>query len=204
MARPREFDEQAVLRAAQDVFRRRGYGGATVSDLTEATGLGKSSLYGAYGSKHGLYLAALDEYRDRNVEAVRRDLDRDGTAMTNLRSVLLEVARASTGPSPSCLLNGAATELSDHDAVVAGRVTSAFCELGTVLAEAVRAAQDQGDIDPGADADEVADALLAIGRGIDVLGHGGMPRERLERAADAALTAFATRASGTVGFATRD
>jgi AcrR family transcriptional regulator len=191
LARPREFDEQSVLRAAQDVFRRQGYGGATVSDLTEATGLGKSSLYGAYASKHGLYLAALDEYRDRNIEALRRDLDGDGPAIANLRSILLEVARASTGPLPSCLLNGAATELSDRDAVVGGRVTSAFCDFASLLADAVRAAQDQGDIDPSADADAVADALLAISRGIDVLGHGGMRRERLERAVEAALTAFA-------------
>jgi AcrR family transcriptional regulator len=191
MARPREFDEQSVLRAAQDVFRRHGYGGATVSDLTEATGLGKSSLYGAYASKHGLYLAALDEYRDRNVEALRRDLDGDGAAIANLRSILLAVARASTGPLPSCLLNGAATELGDHDAVVGGRVTSAFCDLATLLADAVRAAQDQGDIDPEADAGAVADALLAISRGIDVLGHGGLRRKRLERAVDATLAAFA-------------
>jgi AcrR family transcriptional regulator len=188
MARPREFDEQSVLRAAQDVFRRQGYGGATVSDLTEATGLGKSSLYGAYTSKHGLY---LDDYRERNVEALRRDLEGGGAAIANLRSILLEVARASPGALPSCLLNGAATELSDHDAAVGGRVSSAFCDLATLLADAVRAAQDQGDIDPDADADAVADALLAISRGIDVLGHGGIPHERLERAVEAALTAFA-------------
>jgi hypothetical protein len=46
-------------------------------------------------------------------------------------------------------------------------------------------------IDPEADADAVADVLLAISRGIDVLGHGGLRRERLERAVEAALTAFA-------------
>jgi hypothetical protein len=62
---------------------------------------------------------------------------------------------------------------------------------GSPLADAVRAAQDQGDIDSEADADAVADPLLAISRGIDVLGHGGMPRQRLERAVEAALTAFA-------------
>jgi TetR/AcrR family transcriptional repressor of nem operon len=141
--------------------------------------------------QHGLYVAALDEYRDRNVDALRRDLGGDGTVMANLRSLLFEIARDSTGRLPSCLLNGAATELSDHDAVVAGRVTSAFCEFGTLLAGAVRAAQDQGDIDPEADADAVADALLAVSHGIDVLGHGGMPRERLERAVGAALAGFA-------------
>ena len=191
MARPREFDEQSVLTAAQDVFRRQGYGGATVSDLTEATGLGKSSLYGAYASKHGLYLAALDDYRGRKVEALRHDLEIDEAAIAKLRSMLLEVAHGSTGPMPSCMLNGAATELSDHDAAVGDRVTSAFCDLATLLADTVRAAQDQGDVDADADAVAVADALLAISRGIDVLGHGGLERERLERAIDATLEAFA-------------
>jgi hypothetical protein len=73
----------------------------------------------------------------------------------------------------------------------AGRSTGwSPCELANLLADAVRAAQDQGEIDPEADADAVADALLAISRGIDVLGHGGMPRDRLERAVEAALIAF--------------
>ena len=49
MARPRTFDEQEVVAAARDEFWERGYAATSVDDLTAATGLGKGSLYGAFG-----------------------------------------------------------------------------------------------------------------------------------------------------------
>lgn len=62
MARPRTFDEAAVLTAAMHAFRRHGYARASVSVLEAATGLGASSLYNAYGDKPGLFRSALDHY----------------------------------------------------------------------------------------------------------------------------------------------
>ena len=62
MARPRKFAEGDVVAAARDEFWTRGYAATSVDDLTAATGLGKGSLYGAFGDKHGLYLRALDDY----------------------------------------------------------------------------------------------------------------------------------------------
>lgn len=63
MARTREFDTDAVVASAMEAFRRTGYEGTSMRDLSEATGLGSGSLYAAFGSKEGLYLAALDLYR---------------------------------------------------------------------------------------------------------------------------------------------
>ena len=54
MARPRTFDEADVVEAARDQFWNRGYAATSVDDLTAATGLGKGSLYGAFGDKHSL------------------------------------------------------------------------------------------------------------------------------------------------------
>ena len=62
MPRPREFDESDVVAAARDEFWSRGYAATSVDDLTAVTGLGKGSLYGAFGDKHGLFLRALDDY----------------------------------------------------------------------------------------------------------------------------------------------
>ena len=59
MARPRSFDVEVVLDAAGAVFRRLGYEAASVDDLVVATGLHRGSLYGAFGSKRGLFVAAL-------------------------------------------------------------------------------------------------------------------------------------------------
>ena len=54
-----QFDEAAVIDAALIVFWRQGYAAASISDLTEATGLSRSSIYQRFGDKDGLFREAL-------------------------------------------------------------------------------------------------------------------------------------------------
>ena len=60
--RPRSFDTDQVLGQVRDTFWRYGYAGTSMDQLSAATGLHKPSLYGAFGDKKRLYLAALDNY----------------------------------------------------------------------------------------------------------------------------------------------
>ncbi|MFK7886786.1 MAG: TetR/AcrR family transcriptional regulator [Gammaproteobacteria bacterium] len=60
--RPKEFSDDEVLLAAINVFWAKGYDGTSMRDLTEATGINSPSLYAAFGSKHSLYLKAIDRY----------------------------------------------------------------------------------------------------------------------------------------------
>lgn len=60
MGRPRQFDELTALAAAASVFRQRGYAATSIDHLVEATGVHRGSLYGVFGSKHGLFLRVLD------------------------------------------------------------------------------------------------------------------------------------------------
>ena len=60
--RPRSFDTDEVLGQVRDAFWRYGYAGTSMDQLSAATGLHKPSLYGAFGDKKRLYLAALDNY----------------------------------------------------------------------------------------------------------------------------------------------
>ena len=62
MARTREFDEEGVLRAAREVFWVHGYGATSMAQLEAATGLSRSSLYGAFGNKRELFERALRSY----------------------------------------------------------------------------------------------------------------------------------------------
>src|SRR5262245_9944129 len=66
--RPRTFDMGEALDRALDVFWRKGYEGASVADLTEAIGINPPSLYAAFGSKEGLFKAALDRYEADHAE----------------------------------------------------------------------------------------------------------------------------------------
>ena len=60
--RPREFCLDAALAAALRVFWSKGYGGASLTDLTEAMGVTRPSLYSAFGNKEALFRKALDLY----------------------------------------------------------------------------------------------------------------------------------------------
>src|SRR6476659_7418959 len=62
MARPRKFDEAAVIQAARDQFWLHGFNGTSLDDLTDVTGLGRGSLYGAFTDKRTLFLRAIDNY----------------------------------------------------------------------------------------------------------------------------------------------
>ncbi|MBL4591936.1 MAG: TetR/AcrR family transcriptional regulator [Phycisphaerales bacterium] len=62
MPRPKSFDPDTVLAKAMGVFWEKGYDAASISDLTEAMGINRFSLYDTFGDKHQLYLKALDTY----------------------------------------------------------------------------------------------------------------------------------------------
>ena len=98
MARPRKFDESDVVAAARDEFWTRGYAATSVDDLTAATGLGKGSLYGAFGDKHGLFLRALDDYITSSLDDVRAQLREP--RIQRLRPAGASHPRAGQGCSP--------------------------------------------------------------------------------------------------------
>lgn len=71
MARTKSFDPDKILEKAMEVFWEKGYEGASLSDLTAATGLHKGSLYGAFESKENLFLLALKKYGERSREKLQ-------------------------------------------------------------------------------------------------------------------------------------
>jgi AcrR family transcriptional regulator len=62
MGRPRSFDTETVITAARNAFVRTGYAATSIDDLLRATGLQRASLYSAFGSKRGLFVAALQQH----------------------------------------------------------------------------------------------------------------------------------------------
>ena len=82
MGRPRQFDTDIVVQAARDTFVLNGYLGASIDMLLRATGLQRASLYSAFGSKRGLFLAALR----RPGSAAGEDLDLLLVALMDLAS----------------------------------------------------------------------------------------------------------------------
>jgi AcrR family transcriptional regulator len=188
MARPREFDEATVVEAARDRFWDAGYAATSLSDLTAATGIGKTSLYGAFGDKHALYLRIFDEYSTGAVRSVAAELaGPDEGALERIAAHLLGNAASSAGNPRGCLLARGTAELAGHDEAVAARAHEAYHELANVYADAVRAAQRAGELAPGADPNALGSFLLAVHRGTEALGRGGADEPTLRTIVETAL-----------------
>jgi AcrR family transcriptional regulator len=191
MARSRSFDEGDVLRIATDQFWTTGYAAARVDDIAAATGLGKGSLYGAFGDKHQLFLRTFDEHCVTLVEAVRRALEGPDTdAYERLRAHLLAVANATASDvhRRGCLLAKGTAELAEHDPAVAATASQTFAAIEALLCSCIAGAQRAGDISQDADPARLAGLLLAVLRGIEALGKGGTSPDSLRAIAETALS----------------
>lgn len=130
MGRPRGFDEDQVVRAAIALFGHRAYDGVSVDDLVEHLGVHRNSLYKTFGSKRGLYLAAL---RRALADDVAPLAEAAGAAGSAERAVDLLV-RASSGAAGLDLLLLAAADRAPVDAEVAAEVGAALARIEEALA----------------------------------------------------------------------
>ncbi|MFJ2264493.1 TetR/AcrR family transcriptional regulator [Streptomyces sp. NPDC087844] len=116
MARTREFDIDAAVSRAMELFWRRGYEATSVRDLVQHLGIGQGSLYAAFGDKDGLYRAALERYRTTFAAAALRSLEEGADARSAIRALLVErIHIAVEHDGRGCLLVNAATERLPED-----------------------------------------------------------------------------------------
>lgn len=189
--RHREFDADRAVDAALDVFWERGYEATSMQDLGAATGLSRSSLYGTFGSKHGLFLHALRRYLEAQRPSPVEMLSQPGPVLPAIEALLAHYAAASEDPR-GCMLVNSAAELLPHDQAVAQIVQSSWDTISVALRTALIRARSQGEIPPDADPAELADFLLVVLQGLRLVGKGSRDRARLRSAALTSLRAIAT------------
>ena len=170
MARPKSYDRDAVLLAARNLFWEQGYERTSIADLEKHTGLNRSSIYQEFGSKRGLFGAALECYADRVIAdllAGVRDDRRSGLdAVIALFQRLAELFRCDVGLSTrGCLMVNAIAELAAHDQGVRTDAAAYRDRLRASFGAALARAASRGEIDPGlveARAHLLAAALMGI------------------------------------------
>jgi TetR/AcrR family transcriptional regulator, transcriptional repressor for nem operon len=156
MARIREFDTDTAVAQAMELFWEHGYEGTSLQDLTEGLAIGRGSLYAAFGSKDGLYQAALERYRQECVGPMLQALSVDGDfrdALRGLLSVLVTDAVADERRR-GCMVVNAATERVPHDPATSETVRAVLQGNEDALTEALIAARDRGEL--SADKDPAA------------------------------------------------
>jgi TetR/AcrR family transcriptional repressor of nem operon len=186
MARPREFDADTALEQATQVFWAKGFEHASLDDLCEATGLNRSSLYGAFGAKRDLYLAALARYEDGSVARIAAALKgkppRDG--IKAFLEGLIDSIVAGPGRR-GCFIGNCAAEMAQLDRGAAARVRRSLARIEAAFAEGLEQARARGELPPGADVPAVARFLTAGIQGLRLVGKANPDRAAL---ADVAKT----------------
>jgi TetR/AcrR family transcriptional repressor of nem operon len=153
MGRTREFDSDTVLDQASRLFWRLGYDAVTIQDLEVATGLGRGSLYNAFGDKEGLFLAAIDSYVANYGSAPFGHLNCPDVAEGIFRMFEAIIARMSDPDNPrGCLLTNtslaAVGSSSRIEAKVAESIGAMEARLEEAIARARRDRQIPEDTDP--------------------------------------------------------
>jgi TetR/AcrR family transcriptional repressor of nem operon len=181
MARPREFDEAAVLSAAAGCFWARGYEGTSVRDLIEQTGITGASLYNAFGDKRALYQKALDHYLDESVAArIRRCSEMPPREA--IHAFFAEIIARSLGDPEckGCMLVNAALEVAPHDPEFRHIIAQVLVEIETFFRCCVEQGQADGTIAASQSADDIARHLLGMLVGLRVLARVRPERALLE------------------------
>jgi AcrR family transcriptional regulator len=165
--RPREFCVDEALVHALRVFWSKGYEGASLTDLTEAMGITRPSLYAAFGNKEALFRKALDLYERDKLAYISQALTAPtarGVAERLLRGAL---EMQTTGSDPKgCLgvINSVAcgAEAESIKAEVLARRASS----DSALLARLQQAKDEGDLPAHMAPEGLVRYLIAVIQGL--------------------------------------
>jgi AcrR family transcriptional regulator len=186
--RPREFCVEATLAAALRVFWSKGYEGTSLTDLTEAMGITRPSLYAAFGNKESLFRKALDLYEREKLEYVGRALA-EPTARRVAEALLRgAVDNACSSEEPHGCLGvitsvacGAESQSIRDEVLERGKVAK------RALIERFERARAEGDLPPHVDIEALTNLLYAVVQGICIQAGSGATRDELEKVVDTGL-----------------
>jgi AcrR family transcriptional regulator len=191
IGRPRAFDVDLALDRALHVFWRKGYQGASLSDLTQAMRINRPSLYSAFGNKEALFRKALDRYSKGPTAFLEQALHAP-TARAVAEQVLrgtVELLTDSRTP-PGCLIVQGALACGDAADSIRNEMSSRRAAAETALRRRFQRAKKEGDLPPGTDPADLARYLTTVIHGMAVLGTGGATRPQLLGVMKTALQAW--------------
>lgn len=188
MARPREFDEEAVLDSALRTFWENGYEGTSVEDLVQSTGLGRASLYGAFGDKEQLFERVLTRYLQaaEGVLAIANDeaLDARDVLDRLMRGRLGETCGRNSPKGCFLLLTGTA---GDGPPAAREALGASMERLEKLVAQVIRRGQEKKQLANTQDPLALARFLVVVMQGVSASARAGWGQARLGVVIDEAL-----------------
>lgn len=194
--RPRAFDREDALAKATRLFWTKGYEATSMTDLTEAMGIGSPSLYAAFGSKEALYAEALNHYQQHNSAYVWANFMAAGTAREAVTALLMDSAAVLSGAlvdiPRGCMVTLSAVGSEGHlalgEQVRAARATT----LAHLTARILQGIADH-DVPATVDVHALARFVQTIQVGMSILARDGASHAELAAVAQVAMEAWDVR-----------
>lgn len=189
--RPPAFNHEEALDKAMHVFWAHGYEGASMSDLTEALGVNKPSIYGAFGSKEELFRKTLQRYVQGPAAFVGASLQ-EPTAYRVAQTLLLKAARFLTAKDhpPGCMVTQGALACGQGSEIIKQELASSRNHFVSVLTARFARAQAENDLPADADPAALARLLATMHQGMAVQAASGASEEELLGVARLALESW--------------
>lgn len=185
----KSFEEADVIDQAMAVFWDKGYAATSISDITEATGIKRGSLYNTFDGKRDLFLRGLLKYDN---ERRRKKLEKLEAVADPREAIAMFFAHivedsAADHEKKGCMLVNTSLDFSHHDEEVQAVVSDAFKDLTAFFEKTIRRGHEQGVIPESVAPRPTARALVALLAGIRVMGRGTFGKAALRQIADQAL-----------------
>ncbi len=190
--RPREFDRDEALRAAQAAFWARGYEGTSMADLVAALGLASSRIYAAFGSKEALFRETIELYEANEGGFADRALAEEPAARAALQRILRDAVATYTRPGGplGCMVVSSATNCAPaNDAIFAWLQQHRAARTRSII-DRIMVAVRSGELPPGTDARALGDAFAVLLHGLSVQARDGTSRRRLTALIDPAMAMY--------------
>jgi TetR/AcrR family transcriptional repressor of nem operon len=192
MARPRNFEPDAAIDRALDVFWSKGYEATSLDDLCAATGLSRSSFYATFGSKKNMLLQTVTRYSEQRTPHLTAVLAQDMSvrdAFARLARLFIDQIVSGSGRR-GCFLGNCAAELPRNERAALAKVREGLAATEAAFHNALVRGQARGELPPDSDTAALARYLTAAFQGLRLVGKVNPDRQALTDIADTILQAL--------------
>jgi TetR/AcrR family transcriptional repressor of nem operon len=177
MAGVKQYDRIDLLDRAIELFRRNGYTATSTADLVEGLGVNRKSMYAEFGSKQGLFEAALERYDEHHLSGVLAPVEAPGAGADAIRKAFAGYAAASEGwaRGRGCLLCNTAVERAALDPGARRHVDAYLARLNRAFRHALGNASRAGELNTAVDLEELAAFFTMSLIGVAAIIRAGAP-----------------------------
>jgi TetR/AcrR family transcriptional regulator, transcriptional repressor for nem operon len=192
MPRKLEFDRDAALTAAADVFWRQGYEATSIDDLTAHLGIGRASLYNSFADKRALLTEVVDRYQQDARESLAQYVARPGRGRAIIAAMLNDFSQPRAEGPQGCMCLNLGLELGADDAALREQVAAGLNRVTDTFFTLIRRGQADGSIAKTANAKQLAEGLMGAVVSLNALKRLKMPVSHLKSVVDTQMSLLPT------------